>query len=66
MRDIRPGSEGSNPSALAKLDGTLYFAADDGEHGAELWRSDGTADGTTLVEDIAPGSGGSTPTAMAA
>ena len=29
--------------------------------GTELWKSDGTAEGTTLVKDIAPGGAGSTP-----
>ena len=39
----------------ALLDGRLYVAADDGVHGVELWRTDGTAGGTALVKDIAPG-----------
>ena len=34
---------------------TLYFTADDGMHGRELWRSDGTASGTALVADLNPG-----------
>jgi ELWxxDGT repeat protein len=31
------------------------FAADDGRYGRELWRSNGTADGTRLVRDINAG-----------
>jgi ELWxxDGT repeat protein len=38
------------------VNGTVYFAADDGKHGRELWRSDGTAEGTVLVKDLRPGS----------
>jgi len=37
----------------------LYFVADDGVSGAELWRSDGTASGTFRVRDINPGVQGS-------
>ena len=33
----------------------IYFVADDGIHGNEFWRSDGTAAGTYMVKDIAPG-----------
>jgi ELWxxDGT repeat protein len=35
--------------------GTAFFAADDGLAGTELWKSDGTAAGTVLVQDIQPG-----------
>ena len=45
---------------LTDVGGTLYFTADDGANGRELWRSDGTSDGTTMVADVNPG-GGSAP-----
>ncbi|MBL8829849.1 MAG: hypothetical protein JNM18_22915, partial [Planctomycetaceae bacterium] len=35
--------------------------ANNGGAGTELWKSDGTSGGTTLVADILPGSSGSTP-----
>ena len=35
--------------------GRLYFLMDDGQHGLELWCSDGTPDGAHLVIDIALG-----------
>ncbi|HEX6901621.1 MAG TPA: ELWxxDGT repeat protein [Thermoanaerobaculia bacterium] len=41
--------------------GVLYFAANDGVHGSELWRTDGTAVGTFLVADLRPGPQGSNP-----
>jgi ELWxxDGT repeat protein len=37
----------------------LFFIADDGSHGSELWSTDGTALGAALVRDITPGSAGS-------
>jgi ELWxxDGT repeat protein len=36
---------------------TQYFSASDGVHGSELWRTDGTADGTFMIKDVNPGSG---------
>lgn len=41
--------------------GTLYFAANDGVSGVELWKSDGTPEGTVQVMDIAPGAASSVP-----
>jgi ELWxxDGT repeat protein len=49
----------STPFDFADVDGTLFFYADDGVAGYELWSSDGTGAGTTLVKDINPGPVGS-------
>jgi len=61
VKDIDPNTAAffadSNPLGLTDVNGTLFFAADDGTHGFELWKSDGTSAGTTLVKDIYPGPG---------
>jgi len=46
-------------NVMTAYNGVAYFAADDG-NGYELWRSDGTAAGTSKLVDINP-SGGSNP-----
>ena len=48
-------------TALKAIGGTVYFTAYDTTHGAELWKSDGTAQGTQLVNDINSGPLGSDP-----
>ena len=52
VKDIRSGSGDSYPYDLAVVGNTLYFAANDGTNGTELWKSDGTASGTVMVKDI--------------
>ena len=42
----------SNATYLTPIGNTLYFSADDGVHGQELWKSDGTSSGTVMVKDI--------------
>jgi ELWxxDGT repeat protein len=61
VRDINPGSGHSVPWYLTAADGTLFFSADDGASGRELWKSDGTEAGTVRVKNINPGSGSSNP-----
>ena len=62
VKDILPGSGsrvirswGFPPEAWAAARGKLFFAADGGSAGAELWVSDGTESGTLLLRDIFPG-----------
>jgi ELWxxDGT repeat protein len=61
IKDIYPGMESptfaysSMPSGFLIVGNTLYFTANDGAHGYELWKSDGTPGGTVMIKDINPG-----------
>lgn len=58
IKDIGPGNNRARwliPQFLTNVNGTLFFVMDDGVHGLELWKSDGTEAGTVLVKDINPG-----------
>ncbi|MEA2711374.1 MAG: hypothetical protein QOF78_3975, partial [Phycisphaerales bacterium] len=64
VKDIRPNTESSNAQEFTSnggAGGTVFFRADDGVQGSELWQSDGTAAGTFLVHDINAGSASATP-----
>jgi ELWxxDGT repeat protein len=65
LKDIHPGAGDSTPANLTRVNGTLFFTANDGVHGIELWKSDGTAVGTVLVKDIYPGAPDSSPSSLA-
>lgn len=56
----------SNPGPFLRAGSLLFFTAVDDESGRELWRTDGTTAGTTLVQDIRPGTASSNPTLGAA
>src|SRR5262249_4358328 len=61
-KDLRPGGLSSittvsgEGTSAAVADGVLYFVAYDDAHGFEPWRSDGSADGTTMIAETIPGS----------
>ncbi|HYO65914.1 MAG TPA: hypothetical protein VEU33_07525, partial [Archangium sp.] len=44
-------------SGWAEMGGVAFFANHTDGHGGELWRTDGTREGTRLVRDIFPGTG---------
>ncbi len=58
VKDIWPGvSSGLNTGVsnhFINVNGTLFFVAEDGTTGEELWKSDATTAGTALVKDINP------------
>lgn len=67
VKNINPSGNGMQmPVSLyrrytAVLNGYLYFVATDGALGYELYKTDGTTAGTSLVKDIYPGSNSSAP-----
>ena len=72
LRDINPGPlpmpfgyDDKYHRGLAACGGLVYFAAHDDLSGTEVWKTDGTTAGTTLVKDIMPGPAGSSPSGFA-
>jgi ELWxxDGT repeat protein len=64
VKDLTPSAEGSYPFSLTAVGSTLYFSASSPQTGSELWKTDGTANGTVLVAEVASGSVGSYPSSV--
>jgi ELWxxDGT repeat protein len=69
VKDINPGTDSSVPGDMTlpqpvNLNGMLFFIANDGTHGLELWKSDGSEGGTQLIKDLTPGAANSTITSL--
>jgi ELWxxDGT repeat protein len=65
VRDVNPAGH-ANVGHIEPLGSTAFFSADDGVHGSELWKSDGTEAGTVLVKDVRPGAESSEPQSLLA
>lgn len=59
VKDINPGFAHTTMSSFTSFENEFYFFVYTPELGNELWRSDGTSNGTYIVKDIAPGRGSS-------
>ncbi len=63
VRDINQTAPATNPGSAPagfwSAGAVAFLPANDGAHGLEPWRTDGTAAGTVLIDDIWPGSGSS-------
>src|SRR5262245_5170972 len=59
VKDINPGRAGGvvagSLQTPANVGGTFFFIANDGVHGEDPWKSDGTEERTVLVKDVRPG-----------
>ncbi|MEZ6097863.1 MAG: FG-GAP-like repeat-containing protein [Pirellulaceae bacterium] len=61
LMDINPGPASSYPRDFVKIGDYLFFTAEQLNTGRELWRTDGTPDGTILLADAVPGSSSGDP-----
>jgi len=57
VKDINPSGD-AYPYYLTDVNGTIFFVANDGSSGTELWKSDGTGAGTMMVKEITSGANG--------
>ncbi len=44
---------------ITPINGVFYLQASENQYGTQLWESNGTVAGTTLVQDMSPGAGSS-------
>lgn len=75
VKDINPGNyldpngyyynNNSNISSITECNNKAFFAATNPTYGTELWVSDGTEAGTSVVQDTIAGAGSSYPSNMA-
>ena len=74
LGDLNPGQGSSvyfgfdrpNDNAIAAPWGGFVFLADDGSHGLEVWKTDGTPGGTSLLKDVSAGVPSSSPHGLTA
>ena len=52
LKDCNPQNGSSNQYGHTAVNNTLFFVADDGINGEELWKTDGTEKGTIMVKNI--------------
>ncbi|MDP2161209.1 MAG: T9SS type A sorting domain-containing protein [Flavobacterium sp.] len=68
LKDINPNNTivnaGGSPSAFTKVGNTIYFTANDGINGREVWKTEGTAASTQMVKDVTPGNASSLPQSL--
>lgn len=60
VKDLNTSLQGStsiqyNRAPCVTAAGIGYFVANDGIHGPQLWRTDGTTNGTSMIKDVVPG-----------
>ena len=61
IKNIKPGKASSNPAFLHNQRGKLYFSADNGKYGDEVWTSQGSNNSTKIFKDINKGRSSSSP-----
>ena len=64
MSSLNEQQWGSDPQQIVARDGKLYFSAYTPANGRELWTSDGTTAGTSLLADLTGDAGSSDPQSM--